>query len=493
MRQDNAKKKKSGAGFRMFTKVWSILYVLVTAAFLGFLVYMDVLATKYVCMIIGVIAVLLLLTFPALFFKNFKNSRRVISLVISIALIGAYGAGIAYMNGTIDFFHKITTVKEQTEPYYVLAKAGSAYDGAASIQDKTVQTFLTNEINYSEAKNMLKEEAAVTYEMIEDLSALASGTLDGTYELIFISEAHYTTMCSENSSFKEGSKIVHTVKVPIEAADIAKSVNVTEDAFNIYVSGLDTEGSIDVVSRSDVNMIVTVNPKTHKVLLTSIPRDYYLELPGTDGAKDKLTHTGVHGIKETVAAIEKLTGLDMNYYVKVNYTTVTSLVDAIGGIDVESDYTFVTHGMGVYYEFYEGTNYLDGARALAFARERKSFSDGDLQRNKNQQKVLEGVLKKALSSTTILTRYTTILNAIEDCVEINMAQDDIRRLIKMQTDGMPSWDIEKQSMIGQSSSEVCYLDGMNLYASVVLQDQESIVSAVDRIIAVMEDGKEAES
>lgn len=490
MRQDRHEKKKSGGAFRTFTKIWSIFYILVTIVFFSFFVYMDVLAMKYVCMAAGLIVVILILTFPALFFKRFKNSRRIISLIISIALIGAYGAGIVYINGTIDFMDKVTTVKEQTEPYYVLAKADSAYDGAESVKGKTVQTFLTNEINYSEAKNMLQEETGADYEMIEDLSALASGVLDETYELIFISEAHYTTMCSENTNFKEGSKIIHTVKVPIEAANIAKDVNVTEDSFNIYVSGLDTEGAIDVVSRSDVNMIVTVNPKAHKVLLTSIPRDYYLELPNTDGAKDKLTHTGVHGINETVAAIEKLTGLDMNYYVKVNYTTVTSLVDAIGGIDVESDYTFVTHGMGVYYEFYEGSNYLDGARALAFARERKSFSDGDLQRNKNQQKVLEGILKKALSSTTILTRYTAILDAIEDCVEINMSQEDIRRLIKMQTDGMPSWDIEKQSIVGVSSSEVCYLDGMNIYASVVLQDPESIVSAVDRIIAVMEDGRE---
>ena len=447
MRQDRHEKKKSGGAFRTFTKIWSIFYILVTIVFFSFFVYMDVLAMKYVCMAAGLIVVILILTFPALFFKRFKNSRRIISLIISIALIGAYGAGIVYINGTIDFMDKVTTVKEQTEPYYVLAKADSAYDGAESVRGKTVQTFLTNEI-------------------------------------------HYTTMCSENTNFKEGSKIIHTVKVPIEVANIAKDVNVTEDSFNIYVSGLDTEGAIDVVSRSDVNMIVTVNPKAHKVLLTSIPRDYYLELPNTDGAKDKLTHTGVHGINETVAAIEKLTGLDMNYYVKVNYTTVTSLVDAIGGIDVESDYTFVTHGMGVYYEFYEGSNYLDGARALAFARERKSFSDGDLQRNKNQQKVLEGILKKALSSTTILTRYTAILDAIEDCVEINMSQEDIRRLIKMQTDGMPSWDIEKQSIVGVSSSEVCYLDGMNIYASVVLQNPESIVSAVDRIIAVMEDGRE---
>ena len=360
MRQDRHEKKKSGGAFRTFTKIWSIFYILVTIVFFSFFVYMDVLAMKYVCMAAGLIVVILILTFPALFFKRFKNSRRIISLIISIALIGAYGAGIVYINGTIDFMDKVTTVKEQTEPYYVLAKADSAYDGAESVRGKTVQTFLTNEINYSEAKNMLQEETGADYEMIEDLSALASGILDETYELIFISEAHYTTMCSENTNFKEGSKIIHTVKVPIEVANIAKDVNVTEDSFNIYVSGLDTEGAIDVVSRSDVNMIVTVNPKAHKVLLTSVPRDYYLELPNTDGAKDKLTHTGVHGINETVAAIEKLTGLDMNYYVKVNYTTVTSLVDAIGGIDVESDYTFVTHGMGVYYEFYEGSNYLPG-------------------------------------------------------------------------------------------------------------------------------------
>ena len=236
-------------------------------------------------------------------------------------------------------------------------------------------------------------------------------------------------------------------------------------------------------------MIVTVNPKAHKVLLTSIPRDYYIELPGV-GAKDKLTHTGNHGIEETVAAAEKLTGLDINYYVKVNYTTVTELVNAIGGIEVTSDYTFVTHGMGVYYEFYEGVNQLDGSRALAFARERKSFSDGDFQRNKNQQLVLEGILKKAMSSTTILTKYTDILDAVENCVEINMSQKDIKKLIKMQLDGMPSWDIKKQSIIGDIGSEACYMDGLNLYASVVIPDEESVIKAVDKIVAVMEAGKE---
>ncbi len=487
MRSDKHQKKNKGKiGFKQITRVWAILYLLITIAFAGVLIYMDILIPRYLAMVLGGAALLLLLTFFPLFFMRFKQSRRIISLVVSVMLTCVYCAGIVYMSGTIDFFGKITTVKVQTEPYYVLAVSDSPYDGLDSIRGKTVQTLLTNEIKYSEAKNMLKEEGQVEYEMEEDLNTMADGLLQGTSELLFVSENHYTSMCTETGGFKDGSKIVYTVKVPIKSENIVKDVDVTKDSFNIYVSGLDTEGTIDVVSRSDVNMIVTVNPKTHQILLTSIPRDYYIELPDAGGAMDKLTHTGNHGIQETVAAVEKLTGLDMNYYVKVNYTTVTELVDAIGGIEVYSDYTFVTHGMDVYYEFYEGVNQLDGSRALAFARERKSFSDGDFQRNKNQQLVLEGVLKKAMSSTTILTKYTSILNAVEDCVEINMSQKDIRRLIKMQSDGMPSWTIEKQSITGGIGSEVCYMDGLNLYASVVLQDQESVISAVDEIIAVME-------
>ena len=492
MRSDRHQNKgKNNTGFKRFTRFWAIFYLLSAAVFFGVLIYADVLTFEYLCIAGGILLVTVLLFFPALFFRNFKKSRKIISLILTTVLIAVYGVGIAYMNGTLDFFDNITAKKTQTEPFYVLAQAdnGDYGENESALQGKTVQTYMTTERDYSEAKNLLSADMQTEYELSEELEELAAGLSDGTFETILVSDAHYTTMCSEISGFKEGSKIIYTVKVPVESRDIAKAVDVTKDSFSIYVSGLDTEGSIDVISRSDVNMIVTVNPKAHKVLLTSIPRDYYIELPGV-GAKDKLTHTGNHGIEETVAAAEKLTGLDINYYVKVNYTTVTELVNAIGGIEVTSDYTFVTHGMGVYYEFYEGVNQLDGSRALAFARERKSFSDGDFQRNKNQQLVLEGILKKAMSSTTILTKYTDILDAAENCVEINMSQKDIKKLIKMQLDGMPSWDIKKQSIIGDIGSEACYMDGLNLYASVVIPDEESVIKAVDKIVAVMEAEKE---
>ena len=489
MRSDKHHKKNKDSGkLHKFTKVWSIFYALITVAFAGVLIYMDLLPFKYLCMVLGVIAVLVLITFPALFFRNFKKSRKIISLVLSVLLMLGYGAGIVYMNGTMDFFSKVTSIGVQTEDYYVVARSDSGYKDENDIKGKTVETYLSNELNYSEAKNKLKKVVPVKYDMIESLSDIADGLIDKKYDVIFVSEAHYTTICGEHKNFKKDTKIIYTVKVEQETKDIAKKANVTKEPFNVYVSGLDTEGSISTVSRSDVNMIVTVNPKTHKVLLTSIPRDYEIKLPSKNNAQDKLTHTGLYGIEETIASVEQLTGIDINYYVKVNYTTVTKLVDAIGGIDVNSDFTFVTHGMGVYYEFYKGPNHLDGSRALAFARERKSFGDGDFQRNKNQQIVLEGVLKKALSSTTILTKYTGILNAVEDNVEINMPKKDMQKLIKMQLDGMPSWDIQKQSITGTPDSKICFSTG-DYYVSVVDVDQKSVISAVDKIVAVMEGDK----
>lgn len=488
MRSDKNSKKNKGTGFKTFTRVWSLLYLLTTVIFLGALIYMNLLPAKYLFAGGAVVAVLALLTFPALYFRNFRKSRKIIALILSILLMVAYGGGIFYVTGTMDFFSTITTVGETTENYYVVARADDSYENKESIKGEAVHTYLTNDIGYAEARNELKIEASVEYDMVENLSELADGLMDESYNLILISEGHHMAVSNESETFKTQTKIIHTIKIKRKSEDVAKNVGVTEEPFNVYVSGLDTEGGIDTVSRSDVNMIVTVNPKTHKVLLTSLPRDSYIKMPGKGGAMDKLTHTGLYGIKESIASVEAMMGIDINYYVKVNYTTVTQLVDAIGGINVNSDYTFTTHGMGVYYEFYEGDNYLDGSRALAFARERKSFADGDFQRNRNQQIVLEAVLKKALSSSTILTKYTSILDAVKDSVEINMPQEDMQKLIKMQLDGMPSWDFEKQSIVGEIGSEQCYSTG-DFYTSIIYPDPESIVEAVDKIVAVMDETK----
>lgn len=483
MRSDKHKVKKTGFG--TFTKVWAVLYLAVTGVFCYVLWDMNVLPRNYLYIGGGIIVLLLLLTLPVLYSRRFKKSRKIIALIMSILLMGVYGSGIVYMTGTMDFFAEITETGGAVSEYYVIAKSDTDFDGVESIKGKTLSTYETNDLEYSLAKSQLSEEADCSYEMVETLGELAEGISKGELELIFISEGHYTTICGEREGFKDETKIVHTVKVQRKAENIAKAVDVTSEPFNVYVSGLDTEGSIDTVSRSDVNMVVTVNPNTHKVLITSIPRDTYAALPGKGGAMDKLTHTGLYGVEESIAAAEELLGVDINYYAKVNYTTVKSLIDAIGGIDVESDYTFVTHGMGVYYQFYEGTNHLDGSMALAFARERKSFPDGDFQRNRNQQIVLEAALKKALSSKTILTKYTSILDAAGDSVAINLTPKEMQALIKMQLAEMPSWKFERQSILGEAGSDICYSTG-EFYTSVVYPDKKSIIEAVDKMVSVRE-------
>ena len=267
----------------------------------------------------------------------------------------------------------------------------------------------------------------------------------------------------------------------------AKPVNVLREPFNIYISGLDVSGKIGKKSRSDVNMIMTVNPKTNKILLTSIPRDMLIKMPDKGGVTDKLTHTGIYGIGTTLGAVEDLTGVDMNYYVKVNYTTVEKFVDAIGGIDVNSNYEFDTHGMKAHYHFNKGKNHLDGKKALAFARERKSFPDGDFQRNRNQAKVMQAMLRKGASSKTILVRYSTILNSCKNYMKLNMSQAEIKRLIKRQISKGDKWKVKRQSIKGTPASAICYSTG-NIYVSVVEADPTSLANCVGRIKKVM--GKE---
>ena len=252
------------------------------------------------------------------------------------------------------------------------------------------------------------------------------------------------------------------------------------------------EGSIDIVNRTDVNMIATVNPTTNEVLLTSIPRDYYVTLP-TKGAKDKLTHSSLYGMQESIGAIENELGIDINYYLRVNYTTIITLVDAIGGIEIESDRDFYTSGMEGMPElnghhFVKGINQVDGKLALAFCRERHAFSEGDMKRNENQQQVLEAIIKKATSSTTILTKYTSLLDAVKDNLSTNMTQDEMASIIKMQLDSMPSWNIEKQSIKGINNTEYCY--SLGFAAATVDPIPEEEMKAIDKIVSVMQGGTE---
>lgn len=468
-----------------FSKVWSVLYILMLAGFVGMILRLDMLPANLLYKVLTVLGALSLLIFPMLYFKNIHRSRKIVAIVLSVVLMGGYAYGMVNLNDTSSFFREVTDVGNQTEDFYLIVKKSSSYEKLKDLDGKTAGTYFTTESNYSSAKSKLAGNINITYKIIKTLSKLDDGLLKGDYESVFVSAAQYKTMCEKVSKFKSKTRIIYTIRIDVSQKDLSKKVDVTQNSFNIYVSGLDTSGNIREMSRSDVNMIVTVNPKTHVVLLTSIPRDYEIQLPSYNNATDKLTHTGIYGIRETIGAVEKLTGIDMNYYVKVNYSTVRRFVDAIGGIDVYSDYDFTTHGMAVQYTFRKGKNHLDGKKALAFARERKSFEDGDVQRNRDQAKVMSAIISKCTSSTTILARYSTILNSCKQYMEINMEAAQIKQLVKMQVNGGYKWKIRKQNVEGNSVLETCYSSG-DYQVYVMKPDDDDVTNATDKIIGVMD-------
>lgn len=483
-----AKKAKGLAFFRAA----AIVYVILALAFSALLWWLDVLPAKY---FYGGIALLLLASLfivPVMYSKNGKRGRKIGATVVAFLLIGVFGVGAYYLADTLDFLGNITQVAQAKEDYYLVVKADAAYEDAAELAGQTVTTYMSHDLVYSEAKSRLLKQVQVEYAYAETAKDTLAQLIAGEYPAAFIGAASYESMRSSSEAetealnIDENTRILCTVSVPLETENATSSVNVTKESFNIYISGSDMEGSIDIPNRTDVNMIATVNPVTHEVLLTSIPRDYYVELP-SKGEKDKLTHSSLYGIQESVAAIEKQFGIEINYYLRVNYSTVMKLVDAIGGIEVVSDRDFYTSGMKGMPElnglhFVKGVNYLDGKQALAFCRERHSFSEGDMARNENQQQVMEAIIKKCTQSTTILTKYTSLLAAVEDNLSTSMTADEMASIVKMQINKMPSWKISKQAIKGTNNYEYCYSLGFS--ASTVDAIAEEEMKAIDKIVQV---------
>ena len=253
-------------------------------------------------------------------------------------------------------------------------------------------------------------------------------------------------------NFTNKIKCIYVVNVKTAVKEYGGDKNVTKECFNVYISGIDTEGDVTAKSRSDVNIIMSINPVTHQVLLLSTPRDYYVPLSISNGVKDKLTHAGNYGINVSMDTLEMLYDIKLDYFIRLNFTGFVDIIDALGGIDVVSDYSFSTHG----YSYSEGLNSnLSGIQALWFARERHAFAEGDNQRGRDQMKVIEAVIKKAQSSA-LLNNYDEIFANISKSFQTNMPKKDIKALVKYQLNETPNWKVVSTSVTGTGRSDVTY-------------------------------------
>jgi LCP family protein required for cell wall assembly len=251
-------------------------------------------------------------------------------------------------------------------------------------------------------------------------------------------------------------------------------------AFIVYVSGNDEPGSLSASGRSDVNILMVVNPDTGKVLLINTPRDYFVQLHGTTGLKDKLTHAGIYGVDMSVGTLEDLYGITINYYIRINFSSLIKIVDALGGVDVHSAYTFSAMG----FNFVEGVNHLNGEQALAFSRERHSFEGGDRVRGENQERVIAAIIKR-MSDPAVLVNYPSILAATQGFVQTSMPQDTITALIKNQLTTGRSWEVTSTSVTGSDALEYTYsMPGQRLY--VMPPDQSSLDAAKAQISSILQ-------
>ena len=266
---------------------------------------------------------------------------------------------------------------------------------------------------------------------------------------------------------------------------------ITKEPFVIYLSGVDNRGELTEDARSDVNILAVVNPTTKRVALINTPRDYYVDLAGTE-SKDKLTHAGLYGVETSMATLGNLYGITVDHYIRINFAGFISIVDAIGGVDVYSDQAFTSVGSPGYYDpttFAEGWNHLDGKSALAFARERHAFASGDVQRGINQMKVIDAMLTK-LKSPALLTSFTKLMDAASDSFVTSLSQDQISALVRMQLSDFADWDIQSYSVTGTSAkSTKCYsAKGQSLY---VMMPDDSSVSEAKTLIASVLGGEDA--
>ena len=263
----------------------------------------------------------------------------------------------------------------------------------------------------------------------------------------------------------------------------AEANKITKEPFVLYLSGVDNRGELTEKARSDVNILAVVNPTTKRVALINTPRDYYVDLAGTD-SKDKLTHAGLYGVETSMATLGNLYGIQVDHYIRIDFSGFISIIDAVGGVDVYSDQAFTSVGSPGYYDpttFAEGWNHLDGKSALAFARERHAFASGDIQRGINQMKVIDAMANK-LKSPTVLMSFSKLMEAVSDCFVTSLSQEQISALVRMQLGDLASWDIESCSVTGSSGkSSQCYsAKGQSLY---VMKPDESSVSKAKELIA----------
>ena len=444
--------------------VLSILLVVASFYLLYQLIKINVLPTKLLFLITIVFVLLDAIFALLLCYYTRAIVSKIICVVITLVLIFGSCMGGYYISKTGSLLTNITNVtKHAKNTVSVVVKQSSDIKNKSQLNGLSVGTLRTiGTPGSSKAlKELSKDGIVMNQNEYDSLSAMLEAFYNGEVDSIIINESSRSQILDMESyaDFDNNTRVVYQTSYKVENTDKANAVtDITSKPFNVLISGSDTRGGFDENGRSDVIMVATINPKTSTILLTSVPRDFYVTTACDaadgcmQGALDKITHTGIHGTNTTKRTVEQLLGVEINYTFKVGFDTVTDLVDALGGVDVyvEPGYAVTTSTFSVH----EGTNHLDGEHALAYARERYSYTEGDRQRTKNQQQVLMGIVNEA-TKPSVITKYASIMDAMANTFSTTMSNDEITSLIKYQINNNPKWKMEQYMVDGTGDTLMC--------------------------------------
>lgn len=489
-------------GFTIFAIVLSIVLVATAGIMVYEILKLEILPSNILMPVILVIILFSLILLLLINFCAHGLATKIIFSFLVILISVAYGLGDYYLYSTASTLNTVTEQAAKSKnTVSLIVMAESTKTDVQDINGSKIGVLknINKEGTKKSLNDISKQNIGYSTEKFDNVPAMLQALYEGQVDAIILNEAYRSNVSEiENyGNFNNETKVIYqTVYYTKEANNSLAVSDITSKPFTILITGNDSFGALDEVSRSDVNMIVTINPLTSTILMTSIPRDAFVTEVCDDyacnyGVEDKLTHTGIYGADTTKDTLENLLDIDINYIFRVNFSSMIDIVDALGGIDID-----VAEGMAVsrFYSdstlegVHEGQNHLNGKRALAYSRERKAYLDGDVQRARNQQQVLQAMFKKA-SSPEIITKYSNILKAVGKAFDTNMTTKEITSFIKYQLQASPSWKFEQYVLKGENTLKVSPELGMEV--SAVELYAYSIQTASEKIEAVL-DGKSSD-
>ena len=464
--------------------VITIIVIMLSVVFMGLLAMTKMVPTIYM-LIIGIVLAVIAAIIWLLVWHTRYTGRFIGGTVLAVIMIVILAFGGFYINKTRSAISNISGETTEVTQMAVYVKSDDAADSVEATAGYTygILSSLDRE-NTDGAVAHLNSQFGTEVQTKEyaGLTELADGILNGEVNAMLLNSG-YLSVYEDMDGYTDFStkiKEVGTVDVEstIQSAEESTPIEPITTAnggkvYTIYLSGIDTRGEMTAKSRSDVNIIATVNTDTHEILLVSTPRDYFVPLSISGGAPDKLTHAGIYGIDVCMDTLGMLYDIDINYYFRINFGGFVKVIDALGGITVNSDYDFDSKNI-LGYHFNKGENYLNGEQALIFARERYAFQEGDRQRGKNQMEVIRGVVKKALSPE-ILTSYSSILSSLDGCFGTNITYEEIAQILQQQLTNGGDWTIVSYSVNGTGATEKPY--SMSQKAYVMVPDYNTVDKA----------------